>query len=73
MIETQIFRLKEYELTCGARAIDNGCFEPTLVVAKHIWPSRPRTISVHRGAHRTADFAIESAHAQGIEWVTNFG
>ena len=73
MIETQIYRLKDYELTCSARASDNGCFEPALVIARHIWPSRPRTIAVRRGAHPTAEVAIESARAQGVEWVTNFG
>ncbi len=73
MIETQTFRLKDYELTCSARACDNGRFEPALVISKNIWPSRPRTIAVRRGAHPSAEVAIESAHAQGVEWVTNYG
>lgn len=73
MNETQTFRHKDYELTCGARASDNGKFEPTLVVARQAWPRRPRTIAVRRGAHPTPDVAIESAHAQGVEWVSNFG
>ena len=73
MIETQTFRLKDYELTCSARASDNGRFEPALIISKHIWPSRPRTIDVRRGGHPTAEVAIESAHAQGVEWVKNFG
>ena len=73
MLDKQTFRIKDYELTCSARATDNGRFEPALVVSKHIWPSRPRTIAVRRGAHPTAEVAIESARAQGVEWVTNFG
>ncbi|NRF67330.1 hypothetical protein HLB44_10070 [Aquincola sp. S2] len=73
MIATQTFRHKDYELTCGARASDNGKFEPTLVVARQVWPSRPRTIAVSRGGHPTPDTAIESARIQGVEWVSNFG
>ena len=73
MIETQTFRLRDYDLTCSAQASDNGRFEPALVISKHIWPSRPRTIAVRRGAFPTAEVAIESAHAQGVEWVTDFG
>ena len=70
---TQTYRLKNYELTCGALATDNGKFEPALVIAKAVWPSRPRTIAVRRGGHPTAAIAIESAYAQGVEWVGNFG
>jgi hypothetical protein len=73
MIATQVFRCKDYELACSAEAGGLGRFEPALVISSNIWPSRPRTIAVRRGAHSTADGAIESAHAQGIEWVTNFG
>ena len=73
MTSTQIFRVKDYELTCGAEASDSGRFEPTLVIARHIWPSRPRIIATRRGAHPTAGVAIEAAYAQGIEWVTNYG
>jgi hypothetical protein len=73
MIETQTFRLKNYTLTCSAQVRDNGRFEPSLVITKQIWPSRPRTIAVSRGAHSTATSAIESAHAQGVEWVANYG
>ncbi len=73
MIETQTFRLKDYELTCSAQASDNGEFEPALVITRNTWPSRPRTIAVRRGAHPTAEVAIESARAQGIQWVTDFG
>lgn len=73
MNATQTFRIREYDLTCSATANDCGSFEPVLIISKAIWPSRPRTIVVRRGAHASADVAIESAHAQGIEWVTNFG
>jgi hypothetical protein len=73
MIETQTFRLRDYELACSAQPSDNGRFEPALVISKQVWPSRPRTIAVRRGAHPTAEVAIQSAHAQGIEWVNNFG
>lgn len=73
MIETQTFRLKDYDLICSAKATDNGRFEPVLVVSRQVWPSRQRTIAVRRGAHPSAESAIEAAHAQGIEWVTNFG
>lgn len=73
MIETQIFRLRDYDLLCSAKAGDNGRFEPALVISKHTWPSRPRTIDVRRGSHPTAEVAIESAHAQGVQWVADFG
>jgi hypothetical protein len=73
MNATQTFRLKDYELTCGALPTDNGKFEPVLVISKATWPSRPRTIAVQRGGYPTAAAAIESAHAQGVEWVENFG
>jgi len=73
MIATQTFRVQKYTLTCSAQATDNGRFEPALVISRDIWPSRPRTIAVRRGAHLSAELAIESAHAQGVEWVTNFG
>lgn len=73
MTATQHFRVKDYELTCSARVSDNGTFEPVLVIAKQAWPSRPRSIAVNRGAHPTAEVAIESARAQGVEWVANFG
>ena len=73
MVETQIFRVRDYELTCGAKAIDNGAFAPTLVITKCVWPSRPRTIAMQRGEFQTADTAIESAHAQGLDWIANYG
>ena len=73
MNATQIYRFNDYELVCGAKAVNNGKFEATLVVAKNVWPSRPRTIALKRGDFSTEAIAIESAHAQGLEWITNFG
>lgn len=73
MTATQTFRLERYDLTCSARPCDNGMYEPAVVVARNIWPSRPRTIAVNRDRHPSADSAIESARAQGLEWVRNFG
>jgi len=68
---TVIFR--DYDLICGARAADQGTFAPTLVVARRTWPSRPRVIAMSRGTFATEAIAIESARAQGIQWVTDFG
>jgi hypothetical protein len=73
MIATQIFRIKDYELSCSASASDNGRFEPALVISKLAWPSRPRTIAVRRGAHPTSEMAIEAARVAGVEWVRDFG
>jgi hypothetical protein len=73
MVATEIFRVKGYELACSAMANDTGKFEPALIVSRQTWPSRPRTIAVRRGGYLTPEVAIESARAQGIEWVTNYG
>lgn len=73
MDATQIFRHKDYELTCSARAVDSGRFAPTLTLCKQVWPTRPREIAVARGEHMTAEAAIAAAHAQGLEWITNYG
>lgn len=73
MTGTQTFHVKDYELTCSAVPSANGGFEPALVICRQAWPKRPRTIAVQRGAHTTAESAIEAAHAQGIEWVANYG
>ncbi|MCX2862048.1 hypothetical protein OOZ63_09365 [Paucibacter sp. PLA-PC-4] len=73
MAVSQTFRHKDYALVCSAEINDSGRFEPALVVSRHAWPSRPRTISVPRGAHPTAEVAIAVAHAQGIEWISNYG
>ncbi len=73
MTGTRTFQVKEYELSCSAVAKASGGFEPALVICRQAWPKRPRTIAVVRGAHTSADSAIEAAHAQGIEWVANYG
>lgn len=73
MIATQTFHLKHYDLTCSAQVCDNGLFQPALVIARNVWPSRPRTIAVRRDRHPNADVAIESALTQGLEWIRNYG
>lgn len=73
MSSTQTYRLKDYELQCSASSNDSGKFEPVLVISRQLWPSRPRTIAVRRGAHPTEDVAIAAAYAQGVEWVANYG
>ncbi|MEP7295287.1 MAG: hypothetical protein ABI702_03800 [Burkholderiales bacterium] len=73
MAATQTFRHLDYELVCSAKAIDSGRFAPVLIVSKQVWPTRPREIAVQRGEHMTEQTAIDAAHAQGIEWVTNYG
>jgi hypothetical protein len=73
MIAAQIYRLKDYELMCSAKVVEGGKFEPMLVISRNAWPSRPRTIAVRRGDFSTEAVAIESAHAQGLEWIANFG
>jgi hypothetical protein len=70
---TRIFRHQDYELVCGANPVDGGKFAPTLVVSKQVWPTRPRVIAVERGGYLNSDSAIDAAHAQGIEWVRNYG
>jgi len=70
---TKIFRHRDYELQCSAKASDNGKFSPSLVVCKQVWPTRPREIAVPRGDHASEDAAIDAAYAQGIEWITNYG
>jgi len=73
MAATQTFRHLDYELVCSAKAIDSGRFAPVLIVSKQVWPTRPREIAVQRGEHVSEQTAIDAAHAQGIEWVTNYG
>jgi hypothetical protein len=65
--------LKDYDLICGARAADHGTFAATLVVSRRTWPTRPRVIAMARGTFATEASAIESARAQGIQWVADFG
>jgi hypothetical protein len=67
------FRCGHYNLVCSAEVCDNGTFRAALVVAKNVWPGRPRTIEMRRDRHPTAEVAIESAYAQGLEWIRNFG
>ena len=71
--ESKSFRHKQYELLCLAKAVDGGKFAPALVVTKQVWPTRPREIAVSRIAFANAQDAIDSAHAQGLEWVQNYG
>ena len=73
MDDTEIVSFREYDLLCGARAADQGMFAPTLVVSRRTWPSRPRVIAMARGTFATQTGAIESARAQGVQWVTDFG
>jgi hypothetical protein len=70
---TRIFKHQNYELLCGARAVDSGKFAPSLVVSKQVWPTRPREIAVQRGDYSTLETAIDAAYAQGIEWISNYG
>lgn len=73
MNATRSFRHENYELVCSAKAIDRGKFLPTLFIAKHVWPTRPREIAVLRGDHTTEQSAIEAAYRQGLDWVLNYG
>jgi hypothetical protein len=73
MDATAIVSFRDYDLQCGARAADGGMFAPTLVVSRRTWPSRPRVIAMSRGSFATKSDAIESARAQGVQWVTDFG
>lgn len=70
---TEIVIFKDYDLRCSARKTGQGMFAPTLVVSRRTWPSRPRVIAMTRGSFASEAIAIESAHAQGIQWVTDFG
>jgi len=70
---TKVYRHRDYELVCSAKAVDSGKFAPELVVSKQVWPTRPRVIAVKRGDHHSEDTAIDAAYAQGIEWVQNYG
>ena len=73
MATSKIFRHENYELLCGAQAVDGGKFAPTLVIAKQVWPTRPRVIAVSRGDYANAEGAIDAAHGQGIEWIADYG
>ncbi|MDE1947099.1 MAG: hypothetical protein KGL43_14270 [Burkholderiales bacterium] len=73
MMATQVFKHHEYDMQCGAQAVDGGKFQPTLVISKNVWPTRPRTIAVRRGNFLTQEVAIASAQAQGLEWIAEYG
>ena len=73
MDATKIFRHRDYELLCGAKALDSGKFAPSLIISKQVWPSRPRTIAVSGDACPSEENAIDRAYNQGIEWVMNYG
>jgi hypothetical protein len=70
---TRTLRHQDYELTCTATAVDGGKFVPGIVVARQIWPSRPRNIAIARGDYPSEESALDAAQAQGIEWVVNYG
>ncbi|HEY0856274.1 MAG TPA: hypothetical protein VGE16_04420 [Albitalea sp.] len=70
---SKTFHHADYELICSAQALDNGKFAPSLVVSRQRWPTRPRTISVSSEACLTEEEAIDVAHAQGVDWVQNYG
>lgn len=73
MDATKIYRHQDYELLCGAKAVDGGKFAPTLIVSKQVWPTRPREIAMRRGDYLTEEAAIEAAYSQGIGWIADFG
>ncbi|HEX2541491.1 MAG TPA: hypothetical protein VHM00_10460 [Caldimonas sp.] len=73
MDTVKVFRHLEYELHCGAKALDGGRFKPTLTVAKDRWPKRPREIDVPLGEHRSEHDAIEAAYSRGVSWINEYG
>jgi hypothetical protein len=73
MAEIKSCKHRDYELHCSAKRLDSGKFAPVLTVAKQAWPSRPRTIAMQGDAFPTEGSAIDSAYAQGVEWVQNYG
>ena len=73
MDTTRVFRHRDYELLCSAKALDSGKFAPSLIISKQVWPSRPRTIAVSGDACPSEENAIDRAYNQGVEWVMNYG
>lgn len=69
----RVVRHSGYDLHCSARLVDNGQFVPVLMVAKAVWPSRPRNIAVEPGVFPTEEAAADAAQAKGIEWVAHYG
>ncbi|MEP7058496.1 MAG: hypothetical protein ABI809_12070, partial [Caldimonas sp.] len=62
MDTSKSFQHKNYDLLCGARALDRGRFAPTLCVSSHNWPARPRQIALSPGNFPSADAAIDAAY-----------
>jgi hypothetical protein len=73
MDSTRLFRHQDYEMQCSATSADGCRFVPSLVVSRQSWPRRPRIIAVQRGEHSCEETAIDAAHAQGIEWIRDYG
>lgn len=73
MVATRLYRHQDYELQCSATGLDSGRYVPSLVVSRQSWPRRPRIIAVQRGEHGCEESAIDAAHAQGIEWIRDYG
>lgn len=74
MDEVSIYQHDQYELRCGARALEGGKeFVPTLVVSKQVWPTRPREIAVEPGRFPRVEDAVRAAYDQGVRWVLNYG
>jgi hypothetical protein len=70
IIKTRTFRITDYELTFSAQVGDNGGSNLRRSSRNLSDPSVP---AVRPGAHPRAEAAIESARAQGVEWMANFG
>jgi len=73
MDTAKVLRHLDYELHCGAKALDGGRFKPTLTVAKDRWPKRPREIDVPVGEHWSELEAIDAAYARGVAWINEYG
>ena len=73
MDTTRVFKWQNYELLCSAKPVDAGRFAPNLIISKQVWPTRPREIAVPRGEHGSEEAAIAAAHAQGIDWIRDYG
>ena len=67
------FKLEDYTLYCSASLADNGGYMPKLMLTSNTWPSRPRNIAVKGRDFLTEADAMESARAQGLAWIADFG